>query len=52
MADKFIGGWQIAGIGYLVSRYWTLPTNHVPTTGTIEVYGYKYPIEDCTSGTC
>jgi hypothetical protein len=53
VVDKFIGGWQVAGIGYLVSRYWTLPTSYYETTGNpIEIYGYKYPIEDCTSGTC
>jgi hypothetical protein len=51
--DKIIGGWQIAGTGFLVSRYWTLPTNIYPSTGNpIEIYGYKYPIEDCTSGAC
>jgi hypothetical protein len=51
--DKLIGGWQVSGTGFLVSRYWTLPTNVYPTTGNpIEIYGYKYPIEDCTSGIC
>jgi hypothetical protein len=51
--DKIIGGWQIAGTGFLVSSYWALPTNVYPTTGNpIEIYGYKYPIEDCTSGVC
>ena len=29
------------------------PTDVYPTTGnSIEIYGYKYPIEDCTSGIC
>jgi len=51
--EKLIGGWQIAGTGFMVSRYWALPTNVYPTTGNpIEIYGYKYPIEDCTSGAC
>ena len=51
--SKLIGGWQVSGTGFLVSRYWTLPTDVYPTTGnSIEIYGYKYPIEDCTSGIC
>jgi hypothetical protein len=50
--DKIIGGWQIAGAGFVVSRYWTLPTNIYPNGNPIEIYGYKYPIEDCTSGAC
>ena len=41
------------GIGSTKTSYWTLPTNTYPTTGNpIEVYGYKYPIEDCQSGEC
>ncbi len=53
LLNKVIGGWQIAGGGFLVSRYWSLPTNVYPTTGNpIEIYGYKYPIEDCTGGIC
>ena len=51
--DKIIGGWQVSGTGFLVSRYWSLPTDVYPTTGNpIEIYGYKYPIEDCTAGIC
>ncbi len=51
--DKVIGGWQIAGLGSIRTSYWTLPTDIYPTTGqNIEVYGYKYPIQDCRSGTC
>jgi hypothetical protein len=56
--DKIIGGWQIAGTGLLVSRYWTLPSTQnatnsfYPNGNSIEIYGYKYPVEDCTSGVC
>ena len=50
--DKFIGGWQIAGMGNLRSNYFALPTSIYPTGTPIEIYGYKYPIQDCTSGTC
>jgi hypothetical protein len=51
--DKFIGGWQLAGIGSLGSTYFTLPTANWNLTGEpIQQYGYQYPIENCTSGTC
>jgi hypothetical protein len=53
VVDKFIGGWQIASLGSLRTNYWTLPTSVYPTTGqNVEVYGYKYPIQDCRSGIC
>ena len=50
--EKLIGGWQIAGTGDLRSSYWSLPTAQYPTGNPIEIYGYKYPIEDCTAGVC
>ncbi len=50
--DKFIGGWQIAGMGNLRSNYFTLPTGNYPTGNKIESYGYQYPIQDCRSGAC
>ena len=51
LLDKFIGGWQVAGTGFLVSRYWTLPTDVYPNGKPLEIYGYKYPIQDCTQRT-
>jgi hypothetical protein len=50
--DKFIGGWQLAGIGSLRTNYFALPTSVYPNGTPIEVYGYKYPIQDCRSGEC
>ena len=50
--DRFIGGWQVAGLGSLRSTYFSLPTGIYPTGNKIELYGYKYPIEDCRSGRC
>jgi hypothetical protein len=51
--DKLIGGWQLAGIGNFRSNYFSLPTNNWNITGEpIELYGYDYPIENCTSGVC
>jgi hypothetical protein len=52
LLDKFIGGWQLAGMGNLRSTWYTLPTNVFPTGTPVETYGYNYPIEDCTSGVC
>ena len=51
--NGFIGGWQIAGIGSWRTTYVTLPTTNWNITGApIQVYGYKYPIKNCTSGVC
>jgi len=50
--DRLIGGWQIAGFGSVRSNYWSLPTGNWGYLGKVEVYGKKYPIEDCRSGTC
>jgi hypothetical protein len=51
--NGIIGGWQVAGGGSLRSTYFALPTTIYPTTGNpIEVYGYKYPIQDCRGGAC
>jgi hypothetical protein len=53
VVDKFIGGWQLAGIGSLGTTYFNLPTNNWNFTGVpIQTYGYKYPIQNCTGGTC
>ena len=50
--NRLVGGWQIAGMGSLASTYQALPTGMFPTGDKLETYGYKYPIEDCTSGDC
>ncbi len=50
--NHLIGGWQIAGNGQIVSRYFQLPTNMWGPIGQSETYGKKYPIEDCRSGVC
>jgi hypothetical protein len=50
--DRLVGGWQVAGLGSLASTYFALPTGVYPTGNKVEVYGYKYPIQDCTAGTC
>lgn len=50
--DHLIGGWQVAGFGTVRSNYWTLPTSNWGELGKVEIYGKKYPIKDCRSGTC
>ena len=50
--NRIIGGWQVAGMGQLRSNYFTLPTDVYSTGTPIEIYGKKYPIEDCRSGEC
>ncbi|MBI4875223.1 MAG: TonB-dependent receptor [Acidobacteria bacterium] len=50
--NRLVGGYQIAGMGSLASTYLTLPSGLFPTGNKLETYGYKYPIEDCTSGNC
>jgi hypothetical protein len=52
LVNHLIGGWQIAGNGSLRSRYFGLPTGMWGPLGNIEVYGKKYPIQDCRSGVC
>jgi hypothetical protein len=50
--DRLIGGWQLAGLGSVWSTYFALPTSIYPNGNPIELYGYKYPIQDCRSGVC
>ncbi|MEK7403493.1 MAG: hypothetical protein AAB225_00150, partial [Acidobacteriota bacterium] len=50
--DRLVGGWQVAGMGPLRSNYFGLPTGFYPNGNKVEIYGYKYPIQDCRSGAC
>ena len=52
VANKLLGGWQVAGQGYLASTFFTMPTANYPSGNPIQIYGYKYPIQNCTSGAC
>lgn len=51
--DALVGGWQVSGIGTVRSNYFALPSSGIyPNGNEIEVYGDKYPIQDCRSGVC
>jgi hypothetical protein len=50
--DRIIGGWQLAGMGTMRSNYIALPITNWGPTDKVEVYGKKYPIQDCRSGVC
>jgi hypothetical protein len=53
LVDTVVGGWQLEGIGTFRSNYFALPTTNWNFTGVpIQQYGYKYPIQNCTSGAC
>jgi hypothetical protein len=50
--NRVIGGWQFAGSGNMVSRYFALTTSYYGPNTKPQVYGLKYPVQDCRSGTC
>jgi hypothetical protein len=53
VVDALIGGWQVASLGSLNSTYLGIDTSYWNVTGEpVHQYGYKYPIQDCRSGTC
>jgi hypothetical protein len=52
LVNTLIGGWQLAGYGSLLSRYFQLPTGNWGPMGNVEVYGKQYPVQDCRSGVC
>ncbi|MBI5282171.1 MAG: TonB-dependent receptor [Candidatus Solibacter usitatus] len=50
--DAAIGGWQLSGYGTWATTWFSLPANQFPTGVPFEVYGAKYPVQDCRSGRC
>jgi hypothetical protein len=50
--NRIVGGWQVAGYGSTQSRWWSLPTANWGKIGTPEIYGTKFPVQDCRAGTC
>jgi Carboxypeptidase regulatory-like domain len=52
LVNELIGGYQIAGVGHMVSQiFQPTATNYGPIS-SIHVYKHKMPITDCTSGAC
>ncbi len=52
IANRFVGGWQIAGYGSTQSRWFSLPTGNWGPVNPVQVYGTNYKVSDCRSGTC
>ncbi|MEK7405265.1 MAG: carboxypeptidase regulatory-like domain-containing protein [Acidobacteriota bacterium] len=50
--DALAGGWQISGVGSWRTNWFALPDSQFPTGNPFEIYGRKYPIQDCRSGGC
>jgi hypothetical protein len=50
--DRLVGGWQIAGSGTTVSRWVALTATNWGIHRGVQIYGTKYPIQDCRSGPC
>ena len=50
--DMAVGGWQLAGYGSWNTTWFTLPADQFPTGNKLEIYGKKYPVQDCRSGRC
>ena len=48
--NAMIGGWSMTGSGTIVSTWFALDSSDWGFTGApVQVYGTKYPIEDCTA---
>ena len=52
LPNGIIGGWQSAGSGVLNSNFFALPENNWNFEAPLQVYGTKYPVQDCRTGVC
>jgi len=50
--DELIGGYQIAGVGHMISQIFQPTATNWGATSPIKVYKHGLPITDCTSGNC
>ncbi len=50
--NYLIGGWQLAGSGTASAGWTALPETHWGGFAPVEIYGKKYPVQDCRSGEC
>ena len=49
LVNGVLGGWQLSGIGTVVSSWFAISTANWGTLSPLEVYRTKYPILDCRS---
>ncbi len=52
LIDELVGGYQIAGTGYMLSEIFQPNGGFWGPTSPIQVYKHKLPIMDCRSGNC
>ena len=52
VVDTIAGGWQVSGYGTWNTTWFTLPSAQFPTGTPLQIYGKKYPVQDCRSGGC
>lgn len=52
LVNELIGGYQIAGVGHMVSQIFQPTATNWGAVSPIHVYKHKVPITDCTSGNC
>src|SRR4029077_18464061 len=50
--NALIGGWQVSGIGSMVSNYDTIPVANWANFSNLQMYGKDTPVLNCISGTC
>lgn len=51
-ANEIVGGWQIAGVGHVLSQSFQVNATNWGTTAPLTVYRGGTPITDCRSGNC
>jgi hypothetical protein len=52
LVNELIGGYQIAGVGHMVSSIFSPTATNWGAVSPIKLYKHKLPITDCTSGNC
>lgn len=50
--DELVGGYQISGVGYVLSSIFQPGSSNWGPTSPIKIYKHKYKVSDCRSGNC
>ena len=50
--DELVGGWQISGVGQVLSQAFAPAANNWGPTSKLVTYKHSVPIQDCSSGKC